>query len=270
MRLSFSVVGVTLQALALWPAPAGAQGTADQARLALGVGIGQTSGGGTLWSVGRQPLVAVGASNPDTVALSRSFRRSLAVVFSGTYFPGDHFGINIEAQLLGLGTIDACRITSAQQALRAVEVCDDIDAGERSATSAALSVGGIYRIASRQAIHPYLRANAGMVVTQQSFLRMSGEYTSPIGEKALLTVYEDSKTTNVQPYLSAGGGVVAVIGRGYQLRFEVRDNWVRAPAVTGSTDREGLVPPNRVVGKHLLSFILAFDVMLERKRGRRY
>jgi hypothetical protein len=270
MRLSIPAVGVALQALTLGPAPAGAQSTVDQARLALGIGIGQTSGGGTLWSVGQQPLVSVGAATPDTIAVTRHFRRSLAVVFSGTYFPGDHFGLNVEAQLLGLGTIDACRVTSAQRASRAVEVCNDIDAQERSATSAALSVGGIVRIGSHQAIHPYLRANAGMVVTQQSFLRLSGEYTSPIGEKALLTVYDDNKTTNLQPYLSAGGGVVAVIGRGYQLRFEVRDNWVRAPAVTGATFREGLVPPSLTVGKHLLSFILAFDVMLERKRGRRY
>jgi hypothetical protein len=54
------------------------------------------------------------------------------------------------------------------------------------------------------------------------------------------------------------------------VRFEVRDNWVRVPAITSPTDRQGLIPSSSPVGKHLLSFTLGFDVVLERKRGKRY
>jgi len=64
--------------------------------------------------------------------------------------------------------------------------------------------------------------------------------------------------------------VVGVIGRGYQFRFEVRDNWVRIPTVSGPAQRQGLKPPTSTSGKHVLSFTLGFDVVLERKRGRRY
>lgn len=39
----------------LAPAALAGQATADQARLMFTVGFGQTSGGGTLWSVGSQP-----------------------------------------------------------------------------------------------------------------------------------------------------------------------------------------------------------------------
>jgi hypothetical protein len=251
------------------PTALGAQATADQARLVFSVGLGQTSGGGNVWTVQNQPI-DVGPTETDTLALSRTFRRSLAVVFSGTYFPGEHFGVNAEIQLLGLGTFDTCRPASALNDPLTTEVCNTIDGSERSATSATVSLGGIYRVASRQSIHPYVRANAGIVVSQRSFLRTAGSYTTATGEASEFTVYEDNQVTNLQPYLSAGGGVVAVLGKGYQLRFEVRDNWVRVPSISGATGRQGLVPASHAVGKHLLSFVLAFDVVLERKRGRRY
>ena len=87
-----------LAVAALSAAPLAAQ-TADQARLVFSVGIGQSSGGGELCSIGRQPFL-VSPSRTDTLSLRRSFRRSLNVVLSGTYFPGNHLGYNVEAQML--------------------------------------------------------------------------------------------------------------------------------------------------------------------------
>jgi hypothetical protein len=262
--------GPILLALLLLLAAAGAQAqTADQARLMFSLGIGQTSGGGTLWSVRDQPFL-VSATQTDSLALTRSFRRNLDVVLSGTYFPGNHLGFNAEAQLLGLGTEDNCRVTSALVAGFTDSLCRSISHSERSATSATLSVGAVYRFASRQVIHPYVRTNAGLLITQQSFLKTKGTVIASTGEPTDVTVYEDRKASNLEPYLSFGGGVVAVIGRGYQFRFEVRDNWVRVPAVDGTTSRQGVEPPHRTVGKHLLTFTVGFDVVLERKRGRRY
>jgi hypothetical protein len=134
----------------------------------------------------------------------------------------------------------------------------------------AASVGGIFRIASHQPIHPYARANVGMVVSHQSFLRTFGSDTINTGESRDVALFLDPKSTSVSPYLSLGGGVVVTLARGYQLRTELRDNWVRLPAISGPTTRPGLEPPSRRIGKHVLSFIIAFDVILERKRGRRY
>lgn len=240
--------------------------TADQARLMFTIGFGQTAKTSQLWSIGHQPF-QVGPSVIDTIAVGRDFRRSLNVILSGTYFPGDHLGFNIEAQLLGLATKDRCRIVFTQGSIETFDVCTSINREERSATSAAISGGLIYRIASRQVIHPYVRANAGMLITQQSFIKTRGF----VGlEDAELTLYEDRNPARIQPYLSWGGGVVAVIGRGYQFRAEIRDNYVRVPMVTGPTARQNLVPPRTTVGKHILSMTIGFDVVLERKRGRRY
>lgn len=264
MRVLLIVSALTATALL----PTGLAGqTADQARLVFSLGVGQTSGGGTLWRVGRQPLMSA-QGDLDTLDVNRHFRRSLSVVFSGTYFPGDHFGFNVEAQLIGLGTNDGCAVVATKGDPFTADVCNSINRGKRSATSAALSVGGVYRVASHQPIHPYVRGNVGLVFSQQSFLKTYGEYDDSLGQ-FLVPLYFDSKSTTVSPYLSLGGGVVVALGRGYQMHFELRDNWVSLPSISGPATL-GSVPPNHRVGKHLLSFIVGLDVVLERKRGRRY
>jgi hypothetical protein len=256
-------------AIAVVLAPAGlrAQATADQAQLEFTVGVGQTSGGGQLWRVGAQPFGTQGAF--DTLAVSRAFRRTINVSFSGTYFPSDRVGLVGEAQLLGLGTEDDCGIQYTQGSSETSDLCRSIGRAERNATSVAISGGAVYRIGSHQAVHPYLRVGGGVVVSQQSFLRMHGEITGA-GGPSDLTLYADDNNTTVKPFGLFGGGVVAVAGKGIQFRFEVRDNWVRVPAVTGPTIRQGLIPPSRGVSKHILSFMIGFDIVLERKRGRRY
>jgi hypothetical protein len=261
MRHSLLALGCT--AISLLPAQVHGQRTADQARLMFSVGLGQLSGGGTLWSVGRQPLL--GNIQNDTLSLSRQFRRNLVIAMSGTYFPGRHLGLNVEAQLIGLGTEDQCVLHTLPGTALGDSVCASFNRRERTATSAAISVGGVYRIASHHVIHPYLRGNVGLVVTQHSFLKAAGDSSGVEVE-----IYTDDRTTSAQPYFSLGGGVVAVIGRGFQARFELRDNYIKIPAVSGATSRQGLKPPSNSIGKHLLTFIVAFDVVLERKRGRRY
>lgn len=255
---------VALLALPAWTLTAQ---TADQARLAFSVGLGQTTGGGELWQVGRQPF------NGDTLALSRSFRRSLNISFGATYFPGDNLGINAEAQLLGLGSRDGCAIVSTEdfpgQLTR--DACADINGSTRGASSGSLSLGLVYRIMGKSSIHPYVRVNAGMLVSQQSFVKVVATTPGSGGIDADSPIYLDDSPDNLQPYLSFGGGVVAALGRGYQLRFEVRDNWVRMPVVTGPTSgAPAFTPPSATQGRHVLSFVLGFDVVLERKRGRRY
>jgi len=262
MRHSMLVLGLT--AISLLPAQVHGQRTADQARLMFSVGLGQLSGGGSLWSVDQQPFLD--SSTANTLSVSRHFRRNLVIVMSGTYFPGRNLGLNVEAQLIGLGTEDQCAVQTQPSLQLARDVCSSINRAERTATSAAVSAGAFYRLASHQVIHPYARANVGLIATQHSFLRTSGIER----RGSTVELYFDDKSTSVQPYVSLGGGVVAVVGGGFQFRFELRDNYTRVPAVSGPTSRQGLKPPSESVGKHLLSFIVAFDVVLERKRGRRY
>jgi hypothetical protein len=245
------------------------QHRADQARLMFSLGMGWATGGGTLWSVGRQPLV-VQQNQIDTLSVSRSFRNNLNVVFSGTYFPGNNFGFTVEAQLLGLGTVDACAIRQTLGATYTQEACSSISGNERSSSSTALAGGVMYRIASHNVIHPYLRAMGGMVIVQESFLKMKGRVTGSTGKKADLILYDDDGGTSLSPYVGLGGGVVIATGRGFQMRFELRDNWVNIPGVSAPTARQGLLPPSDRVGVHRLTATIGFDILLERKRGRRY
>ncbi len=258
----------TLPALLL-TGPLAAQATADQARLMFTVGVGQTSGGGTLWRVGHQPFI-VGPGQDDTLAVARTFRRSLNVLFSGTYFPKASLGLNVEAQLLGLATEDQCSITATTGAAETSQLCRSLNRNEDNASAVALAAGVVYRAWSSQVLHPYVRASAGFVVSQQSFLNVEGKLSNDSTGTAVLPLYRDDRPVGVHPILSFGGGIVAVIGRGYQFRTEIRDNWVQLPKVSGPTVRQGLKPPSTSVGKHFLSVTIGFDIVLERKRGRRY
>ncbi|HET6836578.1 MAG TPA: hypothetical protein VFH24_00980, partial [Gemmatimonadales bacterium] len=67
-----------------------------------------------------------------------------------------------------------------------------------------------------------------------------------------------------------GAGITAVIARGYQLRWEVRDNIVGVQQVTEASPVARVVPPHELTFKHLFSMTIGFDVVLERRRGRRY
>ncbi|MEO8636027.1 MAG: hypothetical protein ABI587_12185 [Gemmatimonadales bacterium] len=266
MRFCFPMV--LLPCLALAPHHLRAQATADQAQLEFTIGLGQTSGGGRLWRVGKQPF-AVNTTNIDTLSINRSFRRTINVSFSGTYFPTDHLGFVGEAQMLGLGTEDGCDIQYTEGDTQTAALCKSIGRAERSATSVAVSAGAVYRIASHQVVHPYIRVGGGVVVTEESFVRMHGDVGGS-GDPVDQVLFADDNNSTVQPFALFGGGVVAVIGKGMQFRFEVRDNWVRVPTVTGPTIQQGLIPPTGVESKHILSFMIGFDIVLERKRGRRY
>ena len=262
-----SLIGMTLLALPAYRLHG--QGKADQARLMFSIGAGWTTGGGTLWTVGKQPLAVI-ANEIDTLSLERNFRDNFNLVFSGTYFPGDNLGFTLEVQLLGLGTLDGCTIRSTQGAAFTSEACSSIDGSERSSSSTAIAGGVMYRIASHNVIHPYLRAMGGMVIVQESFLKMVGTVTGNTGGTADLILYDDDDAVSISPYLGLGGGVVVATGRGFQMRFELRDNWVNVPAVSGPTSRQGFIPPSERVGTHRLTATLGFDIILERKRGRRY
>ena len=58
--------------------------------------------------------------------------------------------------------------------------------------------------------------------------------------------------------------------KGINLRWEVRDNIAGVQRVTGTIPIAGFVPPHERVFKHLFSMTVGFDVVLERRKGRRY
>ena len=249
--------------------PLWAQRTSDQARLSLGISAGATAGT-HLWTINGQPLFD-GPAQVDTMTISRRTRGSLAVVFHGTYFPGEHMGFTGEAMLLGLGHEDDCQLTFPTGSTRNAEVCNTIRSGESPSTAVALSLGTMYRIWSRKVISPYLRANAGLVITQHSPVETAGISGLGTDTETDVIIYSDPSRGRANPVLGLGVGFTAALGHGYQLRWELRDNIVGIERVDGPTfGTPNLEPPHSRTFKHVISMTFGFDVILERRRGRRY
>jgi hypothetical protein len=246
--------------------PAWGQGTKDQARLVFTVSGGMVVGR-HLWSVDNQPVQFTATA--DTFAIGRRIRSTITVGFGGTYFPHEHLGVSVEGFLIGLGFEDSCRLVFSSGSGDAASACQSIQGATKSATAVTLSGGPVFRINSRSLISPYARANLGLVISNQSSLRTIGRFSTPEGT-AERVVFADDHDSRIAPSLALGAGFTAAVGKGYQLRWEVRDNIVGVQRVTGSTPQSDLVPPHELTYKHLFSLTIGFDVVLERRRGRRY
>lgn len=247
-----------------------AQRTRDQAQLVFTISGGFVGGKG-LWTVDPQPIPFT--TPADTFALGRRIRNTLTVGFGGIYFPKPHLGLSAEALLLGLGFEDSCRQRFSSGAGAPRLACIDLQGQQKRATAIVLSVGGIYRIASQGPVSPYARVNAGLVFSNQSPIRTVGRFPSDSGLVDLI-VYDDDHDTRISPALALGVGMSVPLATGYQLRWEVRDNITGVQRVTGPSPRAGTgpgaIPPHELVYKHLFGFSIGFDVVLERRRGRRY
>jgi len=252
--------------LATQTAVSAAQRTGDQARLAFTIS-GAYIGGKGLWSVPDQ-RVAIDEF-PTNIALSRSVSPTFGAALAATYYPKDKLGLTAEAFLLGLGYDDACHVTTpGEVSLRVQEVCEDIDAQDKSAAAVAVSVGGIYRFASREFISPFLRASIGALFSNQSSILTQGVSISNAG--ALLVIYDDDARSRVRPAIGLGIGATMVLSRGYHFRWEVRDNIVGVEEVTESVVNVGSVPPHETKFEHVWSVLIGLDVILERQKGHRY
>ena len=250
-------------------APRGAAQTRDQARIAFTVLAGYVMPA-QLWTVDRQP-VADAPLPSDTVAIGRRIRPTLSFGFSGIYFPGDHLGYVGEAYLIGLGFEDSCSLVYASGSTRNRQACANLDQAEKAATAVALNGGLIYRVASRSVISPYARAAAGLLFSTQSSVRTIGQFPSAAtGELVDAVIYPDNGDSRISPTGVLAIGFTSVVGKGYQIRWELRDNIAAVRAVTAATAVDGTFPPTTNRIKHLISVNIGFDVVLERRRGRRY
>jgi hypothetical protein len=240
--------------------------TGDQARLVFTISAGFV-GDKKLWSSSPQPVQFI--SPADTFGLERRIRSTLAVGFGGAYFPGENVGFTAEGFLVGLGFEDSCSHLFTSGSSEVAAACRSIQGSKNLATAVILSGGTIFRVMSRKLLSPYARANLGLVFSNQSSLRMAGQYPAPLSPGELV-VYADDKSSRVDPSLALGLGITAAVADGYQIRWEVRDNIVGVQRVTGPLPQSGSIPPHSRAYKHLFSMTLGFDVVLERRKGRRY
>jgi hypothetical protein len=83
-------------------------------------------------------------------------------------------------------------------------------------------------------------------------------------------VFQDDHPASVSPTGALAAGITAFVGRSYQLRFEVKDNMVSLEHVTGTVPFTPAVPTSERKLHHVFSMTLGLEVVLEKKRGRRY
>jgi hypothetical protein len=258
------VLALLLGTALTFPAvPASAQRTGDRARLVFSVS-GAYIGGKGLWTVSDQPIPDPPLQ--DSYFLNRSITGTFGAGVSGTYYKGEYIGLNADAFLIGLGFDDTCRLNGPPQSAFSRDVCANIDQQDRSAAAVVLSGGAVFRLASRELISPFVRVGAGILISNQSPVLTQGSGTNG----ALLVVYDDAKDTRVSPAFQLGAGATVPMGKGFQLRWEVRDNIVGVERVTAAIPAPRFEPPHERAYKHLFSVLIGIDVILERQPGRRY
>jgi hypothetical protein len=260
--------------LALLPASAGAQ-RRDQPQLLLTIFGGVTTGS-SLWLIGRQPLSLLeDPSRYDTLRLARALESAVSVGASAMYFPSPHVGLSAEIFFMGFGLDDQCEfvyrdpVSGRDNDWSTDQICADITERGGSASTVAFTAGGTYRFAPRAFASPYLRLHAGFATRNASTVELTGRFTDGTGITQARLIIADPDRSSLTPTLNAGLGVMVPVGRGYQVGLELRDNLLSVPKVTGPASVLAVAPTATTL-KHGVSLVVRFDIVLERRRGRRY
>ncbi len=267
---ALAIVGALLLA-----APAPAQNS-ENPLLTISMHVGWLTGP-QLWHLGAQPAAVQGGAM-DTIGLSRVFQPGFQIGVGATLFRSPHFGIDGDISFLGLTTEGRCSAPPvwAYDANHSNQQACEILQGRAIRTNAVAIRGGVtWRPIATGAVQPYLRVLTGLGLLGNTFV----DARAPIG------VPNDSQPIVMRDFLSdpnrrvftwiasLGAGVTLEISPGTLLRFEVRDEAMSLPVVTGPADVTTLEPVaklgNRIV--HLPGFTIGFDIVLEQsQRPRRY
>jgi hypothetical protein len=259
--MRFAILATTLVLAAPLPAQ-----TNDQSRLVVGMSVGWT-GSTELWSVAEQPITAIGQTS-DRFALQRRLRSNIAVSGQVTYFPRNNLGITGEVGYLGLGTQDSCQLLTTTGDFTNEAACQAINIQERSASAVGALGGVTLRAFSRGRLQPYARVLAGIVLAPRSTVELAPVFGEL--QNTVLRIYETENEAEVKPAGALAIGFATSPNAGTQFRIEARGTWTRLSVVDGPAEREGMVPPTSTRWTMVPTVTVGFDIVLEKRRGRRY
>jgi hypothetical protein len=281
MREARRIAGITL-ALGVWLAlPARAQ-TSEQPNLIFTISGGYLTGG-SLWKIPRQLAFAqLGATGNvwDTVSLGRRLRPGLAATLAATYFRSAHLGYSLEAGFFGIGSESACDSVVPfhptadqvnQQACRYLQ-------GQNISGDVVGFLGGLVWRFSPRGNQPYVRVAGGLAILGGSYIETAAPVRLSSGAAPVLFILADRDHKSLTWMLSLGAGAMLPLSPGYQLRVEARDIILALPCPTGPATDTGAValgsqlpfPPVGFKIMHIPTITVGLDVVLERRRGRRY
>jgi hypothetical protein len=269
-----SFVVVVALAAALPLAKPGRTQTASQPNMVLTI-IGGAVTGHSLWTIAKQPLCQLApngscSGNWDTLQIARGIASSLAVGAAATYFAWPHVGFHAEISYLGLPINDSCTglyyYPDVEQ--RHQQICDNLDGQSGSGGAISLFAGVTVRAASRRVVSPYVRGSVGIVNLARSTVEVVGDYIDGTGPRERQIIADPSPRRS-SPLFSAAAGFTSPVGAGYQFRLEVRDVVTSLERAIGPANGLAVAPIGARYYHHG-ALILGLDVVLERKRGRRY
>jgi hypothetical protein len=259
---------IALQATLLLPAVALLAQTHDDARLTMGISAGFI-GAKHIWDVPNQPVLSV-FDGPDIFHIGRELRSDITISGQGTYFRGPHFGVTGEFTYVGLGATDACAVVQDGGDAELRAACAALSGDERSSSGTVVQGGFVFRPFTRTGLQPYLKALGGLAFAPSSTMEMTSVYGS-VGDTLLtLTIYPDDHWKSVRPTATLAFGISTAPSSGYQLHIEARETFLALTEVTGPSGGQGFVPPHRSAFIGVPSLLVGFDIVLERRRGRRY
>jgi hypothetical protein len=271
MRLLLSVL---LAFTCVFPTRGSAQ-TSDESNLVLTI-VGGVATGHPLWTIDRQPFCLLNSSGAcsglyDTLRLSRSITSSVAIGAAATYFPWPHVGFHGELSYLGLPIDDACAnvapyVSDPDQ--RHQQICENLSGQSSPGGAISLFVGVTVRAPARRAFSPYLRGSVGFVSLSRSTVEVVGAYVDGTGAKERQMI-ADQTPRRLTPMFGAAVGFTTPLSPGYGFRLEVRDVITSLDRAIGPAN-DLTVAPIASRAYHHFALMLGLDVVLERKRGRRY
>ncbi len=270
----------TVAVLAVLAAPAARAQSADEPSLAFTISAGLSTGQ-KLWNVDNQPLLAP-AGAYDTVRLGRRLVPGLTASLGMSLFRSPHWGLNAEIGYFGVGSEQLC-IGPAVYANDSLNLnrqgCENANGRHAASSAIGFLVGGVHQfLDSSSAWHPYIRANAGVGLLGASFVETNSLVhgpqcagISPSDNICPYTILSERKKRSATFLVSLAGGFTVNFGQGYRIRMEGRDLIMQIPRVTGPADpTTGNIADAKLVVKHVPSFTIGLDVLLERRRTRRY
>ena len=249
------------------PLRAAAQATGDQSRLVFSL-TGGYAAGKDLWSVGGQSLTLDGLT--DILAIDRTLTGTWAAGLGVIYFKGENFGWTLDAHLVNSRIQDSCRLLSNSGSEKNAEVCASINGAARSAMSVALSAGGVFRAASREKVSPFARVQGGVYFGNLNTTMVQGTFVNPDNELVFVNIYPGGSSTTVSPEVIFGAGVTLPVAKAYHLRLEGRSMTYQLDVITGATGSSGTEPNTGSKWITQFSVHAGVDIVLERKRGKRY
>ena len=269
-RLTFAI------GLSLLAAPLRAQSSSEP--LLVFTIYGGLAEGRSLWTIPQQGLLVNGSAQQDTVLLARQLRPGLVAGLTGTLYRSPHLGVSVDIGYFGIGSEQRCigplsyKPDSSNQNS---QVCTNATGTHVGTNVVGFLAGATYRFAPGASVEPFVRLTAGPgLLGNSSFIETTGIFfaSGVCSAGCVEPLLVESNKPDVTWIVNASAGITVSAGDSYRIRMEFRDIITSLPVATGPRDPadNSSFPTVSNSIKHLPSFLFGLDIMLERRRGRRY